>query len=183
MSPRKKITIAVIVFVAISIVMIVLAVVLRIPEQILGNNREPEQVTYVDPASGETIIETEDKTKEGWVNGPLILGFSRLLDAGLSADQFGLVSSYISDYGSTKKLDNNDITQISLVVNSLEQKINTRTGNNTIVADIQINRSVNQRLNVSYSGFTSAYIEIFDKSTNKLLYSSPKEPSELPPEN
>lgn len=163
--------------------MIVLAFIFRIPEQILGTDEEPEQVTYVDPASGETIIETDNKTQEGWATGPLILGFSRLLDSGLSDNQFGRVSTYINEYGSTKKLGDSEITQISLVVNSLQQKVNPRSGNNVIEGDIQINRSVDQRIKISYSGFTDAYVDIYDKSTNKVLYSSPKEPSELPPEN
>lgn len=141
-----------------------------------GNNgsNDPlaDQREYVDPDSGETVLDPAGKTPEGLVDNGLFLGFSKLLDMGLTDAQYSQVQADLQTYVDTKKLDGKKITQISLIVASISPFIDSETGTKIINADIRINKTVAQSFSVDYSGFFGTTTTIKNKETGEVLYTN-----------
>ena len=139
-----------------------------------GSSDDPlaDQREYVDPDSGETVLDPEGKTPEGLVDNGLFLGFSKLLDMGLTSAQYSQVQTDLETYVATKKLNDKEITQISLIVDTISPYIDSESGTKIINADIRINRTAVQTFSVDYSGFFATTVTIKNKETGEVLYTN-----------
>src|SRR5438445_11440542 len=112
MDNRKKIIIAAVAFAILSIIIIVLAVM----QNNRGSSSQPTSTTYVDPGSGETVIENNNGPTVGndqQLNAPTFLGFSQLINKGLSSDQVEQIKSALSAYLAKQATK---FTEVSLTV-------------------------------------------------------------------
>jgi hypothetical protein len=168
-SYRKRLFIVIAIIVATIGIVVTLALVFG-----GGNNstNDPlaDQREYVDPDSGETVLDPEGKTPEGLVDNGLFLGFSKLLDMGLTSAQYSQVQTDLQSYVDTKKLDGKEITQISLIVATISPFIDSESGTKIINADIRINKTVAQSFSVDYSGFFGTTVTIKNKETGEVLF-------------
>lgn len=174
MDSRKKLIVAVGIFAAVSLVVIIIAIALHKP----SNNSDPNgygqgRDIYIDPDSGKTIIGSEGQTVEAASQEPLIYGSTELLKIGLTSDQVSLIRVHLGDYMEANKVEGAPITQISFIVSSLRQSIgNGKPGSyNKVTSDIRVNKTVKQRFEVRYVGLKDALIFIRD-TNNKVLYVS-----------
>jgi len=171
MTPRKKfIVIIIVLFIVISIITIIVAIVNQNNNEQIGSNEPPKQTTSVDEVTGETIIETEGKVPEGVANdGVIILGFSKLIDYGLSSNQVSQVKNAMVFY-TRERLSN--VKRISLDFSTAKMSVDQESGNKKITADIVIDNERRQLISMTYVSINDMWVQIFNKETNQELYNS-----------
>lgn len=168
MTPRQKITIAIIIFIGVSLVIVAMAVIFR-PSSKTKDGVTGDQVVTTDKTTGETIIETEGKTPEGLTNSSvLVLGFAKLSDYGLTLTQIDQAQTSVKEYGSEK----GKIKKISLDISTLQQKIDQSSGQTDFSGDIVIDDAQRLKVVMSYVGFEDMLVRIYDKQSNQQLYTS-----------
>lgn len=125
---------------------------------------------YVDPGSGETIYNPPNKAPENYKgNTPAYLGFSKLLDIGLTDTQLGALKSYFSDYSTQQK---KPFSEISLDVSSLTQTIDPDTGSVTVTFTVTFNRTIMSKAVLTYDNITNVTLNLYNQTDNSLQYSS-----------
>lgn len=139
---------------------------------------EPKQTSYVDPASGETVLDTEGKTPEYYgvnPNRPNFLGFYNLFDAGMLDADIEEVKGFLNDYAD-KQLEEGKpkLTEISLYVDTIGHAINQETHEETFDLNLLVNREQQFQLKIVTNAETAkrTYSLIQDE---KAIYSQVKD--------
>lgn len=175
MTSKKKFIIVFCILVVFVVILFVVSFISQRNQQDAGlNNSDVDQNSYIDPVTGEVVLTPGGRTDEGITStDSVLLGFSKLLDMGLSSDQQDLAVSYISSYGENQTLDGEKITMISLDSSTIKQNINQDSGEIMITSNIVVNKTVTQRLEISYISINryDIFLQIFD-SSNKLVFTS-----------
>lgn len=114
------------------------------------------QTEYVDPASGETINDTQGKTPEKYganPDVPVYYGFSILLDRGLTQDEVNEITAFVNDYNNKLITEGKEkLTEVSLYRDSVIHKIENEIDNYTM--DLLINRTSGYVLQISSNNDT-----------------------------
>lgn len=108
-----------------------------------SDTTEVPTTSYTDPYSGETVRVIEGVAPESYNNeNPVIfLGFTKLLDLGMTQLQTDLIKSYIEVYSELRASeDTTRISEITLDYNTFEQAINSESGEKVVTIDTIINR-------------------------------------------
>ena len=173
MSPRKKIIIAVWVFVALSVLAIIGAIIYRVTQGPMS--RDGEQTVSTDATTGETVIRTEGKAPEiSTTDGVLILGLTKIIDYGVGSFQVTLARNAFVEFAK-EQTSENTIERISLDPNGLRNVINQETGETTITGEVVINQKTRQRVSLSYIGTNDMLVTIYDRETDEILFSSSRD--------
>ncbi len=125
---------------------------------------------YLDPGSGETVSAPKNKTPEKFgaeTQGPLFLGFSKLIDSGLTAEQLELTKTIMSRFSVT---GSRYITELSVSVKTTDQDISDDGINLTF--DLTANRTDKYLCTISYSGLSEVRVVIKDKDAKQVFDSS-----------
>ena len=172
MSPKKKLIIVIGVFVILSIIAIVFALInQQSPQTISKTDTATNQNQYTDPVSGEVVSNPSGKAPEdaSGYNGVTFLGFARLIDYGISSDQLTIIKGYLENYKDIAT--GNKITQISLDATSLKQSVNADSGTKIVTVRIVVNKSTEQTLELTYQGIEDMAVTVYDKDRVQ-VYSS-----------
>lgn len=124
---------------------------------------------YYDKGSGETVSNPKNKTPEifGIEPGePTYLGFSKLIDAGLTTEQLDLVKSIFAVFSLS---DDRYITELSVTINTIEQNISDESL--SISFEITADRKTKYSCIVSYTGLSDARLVVSD-SEGKQIFDS-----------
>lgn len=101
------------------------------------------QTEYVDPASGETINDTQGKTPEKYganPDVPVYYGFSVLLDRGLTQDEVNEITAFVNDYNNKLITEGKEkLKEVSLYRDSVKHKI--EGGVDSYTMDLLIDRT------------------------------------------
>lgn len=173
MTPKKKIIIASSIFVAVAVLLIIITIIFQSTQKNATDTNQASQNSYYDADSGETVYNPDNRTPEGLsADGAIILGFSSLLDIGLSSHQLELTMSYMRQYSLAHTIDSQPIDQISLVRQTSKQMIDPTSGQKDITAEIKINRTTTQKVTLSYISLNDLLLRISDRD-GLVLYTSP----------
>jgi hypothetical protein len=166
MSNKIKFLIVIGMFVFVFTVLAVVALVSSSTNQKSTDDRGSGNINqniYVDPYSGETVLNPTGKAKEPIAGDFNLLGFYKLLDIGVSQLQLDLLTGFLGNYADNKTVgDSAKITEISLVVKSIRQNINEDTGQITITSDIVINREFRQKITINYINSYGCSLQILN---------------------
>lgn len=124
---------------------------------------------YLDPGSGETISTPKDKAPElfGVKNlGPLYLGFSKLLDAGLTNDQLKLVKVI---FGRFAVADGRKLTELSITTKTIDTEVGEEAIK--ITFELTADRKNKYQCTINYTGLDDAWVVVVDKD-DKLIFDS-----------
>lgn len=171
MTPQRKLILAIVIFGLISVGLIVAAVVLKVSDD-AAKNAPVNQNTYVDPDTGETVLYPEGKATEGLGSqGTVVLGLSKLLDAGLSSDQVEGTRLYLIQYAADHTINNQKMTEFSIVSSTIKQAIYPG-GKKIVTADLRINRKDTQQLRLTYFYLTDLTLDILDLTSGAVVFSA-----------
>jgi hypothetical protein len=124
--------------------------------------------TYVDPGSGETIIDSDTSSQgptASLKNTIIYPGFSRLIDRGLSPDQVQSVQLALAEYSFENK---KNFKEVSLTVDSIRHLLPQGTSTqHTLTFDITVNRKDKYFMSVAYSDTATCVTKLYaaDKTT------------------
>lgn len=168
MNNRTKITIAIVAFVILSAIAITLTIIQQNSKQSSDQNTSK---TYTDPGSGETIIESNNgpTTASGEApTTPIFLGFSQLIDKGLSVNQVELIKSSLSTYSSKQ---NAQFKEVSLNVSTIK-RIQPADDNapDALEFSIKTDRTNDYFVHVEYSNISSITTKLFASDKTTLLF-------------
>lgn len=164
---NKKVVIVVIGF-AVLLISIVLYQVLHSNKRLYVDSSITK--TYIDPGSGETVIETPNKSPEtAGGDNITMLGFSKLLDVGITNVQLNKIKLYFSDYSLSQETP---IKEISIIKSSINQSINRDLGEKTTSFTVTINRKNSLNIQANYTSIDDMILKIYDSTNNTLLYNS-----------
>ncbi len=168
MNNRQKITIAIIVFVILSIATIIIAVIQQNSKQ---QANQDTSKTYTDPGSGETVIENDNgpTTASGEApTTPIFLGFSQLTSRGLSVDQVELIKASLSAY-SSKQTD--QFKEVSLTISTIN-RLQPADDNapDALEFSIKTNRTNDYFVHVEYTSISSITTKLFTSDKTTLLF-------------
>lgn len=157
--------------------MVLLIIIISIVFFFMKKNDNSHKVTdqstvgaYTDPGSGETIYNPPNKAPEDYKGSTAAyLGFSKLLDIGLTDVQLDALKSYFAIYSAQQK---KPFTEISLDVSSLTQNIDQDTGMVTVTFIVTFNRTTTEKAVVTYDDITNVTLELYSQSDSSLVYSS-----------
>lgn len=135
-----------------------------------GSNGE-----YYDKNSGETISDPNGKTPENYggnAEGPVYLGFSKLLDVGVSKFQLDAVKYAFEQFG---QANNKTIREVSLTVDSLNvtpHDPKNSDSKDTAYFDVTLDRKENYKARVEYFDISAVRLYLTDPKTGKIVYDS-----------
>lgn len=132
---------------------------------------QPSSDTYVDPGSGETIV-NNGKSRQGseasLKNSIVYLGFSKLIDRGLSPVQIQSIQSAFKSY-SLKQTDK--FKEVSLTVDSIRHLLpQGESTTHTITFTATANRKISYFVTVEYSDTTSCITTIRSDDKSTILF-------------
>ena len=166
MNNRKLLIISSIVFAAIIIIGIVSLIV-----QSSGNSPANDEDLYVDPGSGE-IISRGNGLSQSAINDPnqrtiTFLGFSFLIERGMSRNQSETVQQALSEYSSDLS---NPFTEVSLIKDSA--RYGSKPGDSTkeLQFNIRVNREDLYYVTLTYSDLDSVTVKLYDNDQKTLLF-------------
>jgi hypothetical protein len=170
MNNRKKLII-IISLVGLLVILTIVFIVLK-----TSHTSSPTQTgtsSYVDPASGTTVSSPNGKTPEplSGYNGVVYLGFSSLLDDGLSNDQFSNVKLHLAAFYENSSVESVKVTQVSLQISSITQTNNPDTGIIVLKANLIINKTITQHIILHYNVLGHLVMDLTD-TNNTIVYSS-----------
>lgn len=126
--------------------------------------------TYVDPGSGETIIDGDTSSQgptASLKNTIIYPGFSRLVDRGLSPDQVQSVQLALAEYSFENK---KDFKEVSLTVDSMRHLLPQGTSTqHTLTFDITVNRKDAYFMTVAYSDTATCLTKLYKADKTTLL--------------
>lgn len=176
MTPRKKIIIAIGLFVGVSVLFIVMAFIFSKVNEATTNQQQGQDTatSYIDSDSGEEVI-TSGKVPETVEDGPLILGTSKFLTYGLSTLQYQYMMNSINDYIETTSVNGKEIKKFSVVVASVRQILHYSGDQDAFLTDIKLNDSITYFMVVTFNSTfgDDMVVNIYDKEGGTLLYTTP----------
>lgn len=125
----------------------------------------------IDKYSGETIIETPNKSPEkaGADNSVVFLGYSKLIDIGMTYNQMIETKKMFNNYAESQK--NISISEISINISSIISYLDDTTSNRIITFETIINRKTKINAKIEYFGTGNPSLILYDKN-NTVIYSS-----------
>lgn len=161
---NKKILIIAAIFVALSIITAVIyQVVITV-----NNSKDPTVTkTYVDPGSGETVIDTPNKSPEkaGTGDSIVFLGFTKLLDIGMTYRQVSSVKTDLQTYSSKLK---DPVTEASIDSSSISSSVNSENNERTVTFTVKLNRKTNLNAEVIYTGLGNPSFKLYDSNAKQV---------------
>lgn len=135
-------------------------------------NSSPEGTgEYYDPASGETISNPTGRSPEKFNQAseqPVYLGFSRLVDIGLSQFQVDVIKQIFLSYSSQRK---DKINELSIYKDSVSRvSFDPADEIRSVLFDISINRGERYSVTMQYTTLRNAKIIIYE-GKNKIFES------------
>ncbi len=130
---------------------------------------------YYDKNSGETVSNPAGKAPEnfgGTADHPVYLGFSKLLDIGVSKYQLEALKYAFEQYG---KSSNQSPKEVSLTVDSIHSTLHNPSDPNskdTVTFDVTLDRKQAYKAKVEYSDITAVRLYLSDPQTGSLIYDS-----------
>lgn len=136
----------------------------------MQNNSSDEKTTYVDPGSGETIVDG-DKSTQGTEltleNSIIYPGFSKLIDRGLSPEHIQSVQSVITNYSLQQE---DKFKEVSLTVDSVRHILpQGESTTHTISFDVVVDRETGYFVTVDYDDMTSSTTKLYKSDRKTLL--------------
>lgn len=165
----KKIIIrSVLIFIAIFILISIIYLALTY-KKTTENKSELKVSTYVDPGSGETVYTVEGKAKEktDYTNTITFLGFTSLIDHGLSYNQLNKLKSHFNQYASVKKID---ISEVSITVATY--KFSRNNGIKTMEFEVTINRKNKLNAKVEYVLLKDPVLYLYNQENSSEVFKS-----------
>lgn len=180
MIDKKKILILGGIFAGFIVVISIIVVLITVFNNSSDNTQKVEddslESRYVDPYSGETVYTQDSRTPEafGDTNTITYLGFTKLIDYGLSTVQQQSIKNSISDFSSHGDVK---ISEVTIDPATLTQTIDQDTGQKNITFEIVVNRDENKRytLRNTYSSFSDMFTKITAgtaESNGQVIYDS-----------
>lgn len=130
--------------------------------------------TYDDPASGETVSNPKDKAPEyvgSLSDMPLYLGFSKLLDYGITQDQLDGIKVAFSKYPELQ--DTNSAREVSIFVDTITgQEVDVEAPTQSISFSVNINRQKKMFATVSYSGLSNVQLYLRSDYKSDVVFDS-----------
>ena len=129
---------------------------------------------YTDPYSGETISDPPDKAPEKYnanPDTPVFLGYTKLLDLGISSTQ---VNDYQYAIFQKYKTENKKVSEVSIDVKTINLQQHDRYSSSnvdTALFDIVVDRKDRFKVKMDYYDLTKIHLYMFD-TTGKQLYDS-----------
>lgn len=114
---------------------------------------------YTDPGSGEKVITNPNKTPEDVMGHDIVtLGFTKLLDRGVTKSQVDKLKSYFLDYSNTLE---SPIDEVSISTETIGKLVDDGLVN--IDFEIKIDREKTLTAEVEYLGLGDPSLKLFDK--------------------
>jgi hypothetical protein len=134
-----------------------------------NTSTEPNQNEFVDPATGQTILNPEGKSPENYGTNPdtpIFIGFSNLLQYGARQSTVDNTKSFLNDYANQRITNNEErITEISIVVGTIRHTIDNAANTSSYTFDIIVNRDQNYNVKVTMRGVSSTTASLFDTAS------------------
>lgn len=138
-------------------------------------NKSKQLGEYKDPGSGETVSDPVDKSPEtGGITdaqAPIFLGFSKLLDEGMSLDQLNGVKEAFYRYSKTTEPRIKEISADVKSIDSTYPKADSPDQRVVIKFDVTFDRKTVFHARAEYSNLTTVQLYLSD-SQNKQVYQS-----------
>ena len=170
---KKKVLIVIGLFILFVILICIAYIVFNRATNNTSNNKDNEN-TYIDPGSGETVYNPTNKAPEKEISGTgiIYLGFSKLLDKGISDIQVKNIKNYINYYSIT---NNKDIKEVSITVKSINHDIDKDINNKTINITsfiITIDRKSTLDVKLKYKDLREITLELYNPYNNTQIFTS-----------
>lgn len=137
------------------------------------SSTEPNQNEFVDPATGETILSPDGKSPETYGTNPdtpIFVGFSNLLQFGVRQTVVENTKSFLNDYANERVTRNEErITEVSIVVDSIQHTIDNSANTSSYTFDIVINRSENYSVKLITQGVRSMTTDLITTAGTSIL--------------
>lgn len=134
---------------------------------------EPNQNEFIDPATGETILNPDGKSPETFgtnPDAPIFVGFSNLLQFGARQTVVENTKSFLNDYANERITKNEErITEVSIVVDSIQHTIDNAANTSSYTFDIVINRSENYSMKLMIQGVRSMTADLINADSTSIL--------------
>lgn len=175
LSPKQKILI---IFGVFMIIFMIVSVIYYVNTQNQNTkNRKNDssdrsmENNYTDPGSGETISDPPNKSKEITTTDKSItyLGFSELLNKGISYNQYEKIKSHFKQYNDEFKLN---IKEISMTKSTYKSSFDQKTGERLMEFEVTINRNDKLNAKVAYVGLKTPTLYLYSKTDNSLMFKS-----------
>jgi hypothetical protein len=172
LTQRSKILIMVSVFIAFIIIISIVYMVFWSGNA--SNNKAPIKDqssvnSYTDKGSGETVYNPPNQTPENYGGAQIsFLGFTDLINLGLTSDQLNSLESKFNDYSSKQSTP---IKEISITTSSIKQSIDQNSGTITLTFIITIDRKSTLNAQVTYNGISNVSLTLFNSTANAAVYS------------
>lgn len=156
--PRTQIAIGLLVFICLIIVVVL---------NVFSGDKSGQ---YYDKPSGETVSDPSWKTKDNYAtndNQPIYLGFSTLLDYGMTQNQMTGVRYAFYQFA---KKQNPPIKEVSIYVKEIQQI--TENGNQYLEFKVRTDRKTDYRARIEYTGLNAITLHLYDIKTNKEVFNS-----------
>jgi hypothetical protein len=144
------------------------------PKQSNSSTR-PKTTSYTDPTSHQTVVNQQGKAPETngtTQNGPIFLGFSSLINMGISLQQVNALQAAFTAY----QPFSTDNTQISLAVDDLQQIDPTTSkdpqGRWSIKSHVVVNQKDTYQVTFYYDGISSVQLHIYNSQGNQQVFDS-----------
>jgi len=138
------------------------------------NNKDPgKKNEYYDPGSGETVSNPPNKSSENstQTKKPVVyLGFSRLLESGLTNDQVEQVKYLLETYSDESKSDFKELSVAKDSVGATIPEVGSGLIDTVVTAKMTANRDKVYDLSMSYSSILK--IKLVISKDGKELYNS-----------
>lgn len=171
-SPKNKIVIIIVSFIIFFIVLCVIYYVNTSKSNKTTVILDKSKVNqYIDPGSGEVVSDPPGKAKEKTdsSNSVVFLGFSNLLDHGITYKQFTKLKSHFKQYGAEKKIT---IKEVSMTVSSYKSNFDNKSGELIMNFEVTINRKDKYNAKVTYKDLAMPVLYLYDQKTNNLVFKS-----------
>jgi len=143
---------------------------------IKGGQRGIGPGDYYDKGSKETVSNPPNRQPETYgtteTNPPTYLGFSKLLDIGVTSFQVDATKESFYRYS---KKDQKNIKEVSIFVDSIKAVYRDRDSadpNQTATFDVKIDRKDTLKAKLVYSELRVARLYLYDAKTNGVLFDS-----------
>jgi len=138
-----------------------------------NTSTEPNQNEFVDPATNQTILSPDGKSPETYNTNPdtpIFVGFSNLLRFGARQNTVDTTKSFLNDYAD-QRLKNNEerITEISIVVDTIQHTIDNKANTSTYTFDIVVNRSEDYSVKLTIQGVRSMTADLITTDNKSIL--------------
>lgn len=166
---NKPVIIAIVIFVSLFTILTIVAIFAQ--SNTARTQKEAAGKEVIDPVSGETITQDSGLTHTGAgspnSDRPTMLGFGKLLDYGVSADQSQEVKTKLTEFA---KAQDPKITHMSFYKDSYIQQLPDENGIAHMTFMIQANKKTDYYVDIAYSGTSEAKLSVYEKDKTTLLF-------------